>query len=462
MRITSHGAAENVTGSKHLVEINNHRILLDCGMFQGKREWAADRNKRLPFDVNAIHAVILGHAHIDHSGSLPMLAKMGYRGRVYTTPATRDLCEVMLLDSAKIQDRDARWLSKKHQTFVPPAYAEEDVREIMRHFVSFPYDMSFEVAPGVEATFRDAGHVLGSAMVDIQYRNNGTTRRFLYTGDIGRKNMPILRDPWEPDGADVVLMESTYGNRDHDPIETLDEKLTTRINRVYERGGKIIVPSFALERAQEFIFELKRLMAAKRIPELPVFVDSPLTVNVTEVFRLHTGLFDEATRKVMEEAGDPFELPRIRYIRSVEESMALNEIDEPAIIISASGMCEYGRILHHLRNNIGDAKNAVFIIGFQAKNTLGRRIVERERQVKIFGIKHDLMAEVKAFNSLSAHAGRQDLIDFGCRFRDKAERILLIHGENEALNSLKDGLAERGCDQVAIQQEGVPYEFDGL
>ncbi len=459
MRITSYGAAEGVTGSKHLVEINGYRILFDCGMFQGRREEAADRNRRLPFNVNTIHTVVVSHAHIDHTGTLPMLAKLGYRGKVYTTHATRDLCAVMLLDSANIQERDARWLSKKHQTFIPPMYAEEDVREIVRHFVSIPYEMPIEVAPGVEVTFHDAGHVLGSAMVEVAYRENGSTKRFIYSGDIGRKSMPILRDPWEPKDADVVLMESTYGNRDHKPIETLDDELSDIVNRVHERGGKIIVPSFALERAQEFIYALKRLMAANRIPNLPVFVDSPLTVNVTEVFRLHTDLFDDETQDLMENGGDLFTLPRIRYIRSVEESMALNSISEPAIIISASGMCEYGRILHHLRNNISDPRNAICIIGYQAKYTLGRRIVERERQVKIFGLKHDLLAEVKVFNSLSAHAGRTELMNFGCRFKGRADHILLVHGEDEALQSLKGGLEENGCANVAIQEEGVPFEY---
>jgi metallo-beta-lactamase family protein len=461
MRITSYGAAEGVTGSKHLIEINGYRILFDCGLFQGKREEAADRNRRLPFNVDTIHTVVLSHAHIDHSGTLPMLAKLGYRGKVFTTHATRDLCAVMLLDSASIQERDAKWLSRRQQTFVPPMYAEEDVREIIRHFVSLPYEMPFDVAPGVEVTFHDAGHVLGSAMVDVKYRENGSAKRFIYSGDIGRKMMPILKDPWEPKDADVVMMESTYGNRDHKPIETLDKELSDIINRVYERGGKVIVPSFALERAQEFIYALKRLMAAERIPNLPVFVDSPLTVNITEVFRLHTDLFDKDTQSVMEEAGDLFNLPRIRYIRSVAESMSLNTLTEPAVIISASGMCEYGRILHHLRNNISDPKNAVLIIGYQAKYTLGRRIVEREPQVKIFGLKHDLLAEVKVFNSLSAHAGRAELLNFGCRFKDRADHILLVHGEDEALQSLKSGLEEKGCENVAIQKEGVPFDYNG-
>ena len=281
MRITTYGAAGGVTGSKHLLEVNGHRVLFDCGMFQGKREEAARKNRELPFDVNAIDAVVLSHAHIDHSGVLPVLARHGFQGRVFATPATRDLCAIMLLDSAHIQERDARWLSKRDQTFVPPIYTDVDAHQIMRHFVCIPYDLSIDVVPGVKVTLKDAGHVLGSAMVLVEFEENGSRRKLIYSGDIGRKNMPILEDPWEPDDADVAIMESTYGDRDHDPIEKLDDDLAEVIKRTHARGGKIIVPSFALERAQEFVYALKRLEMANRIPDMPVFVDSPLTVNIT-------------------------------------------------------------------------------------------------------------------------------------------------------------------------------------
>ncbi len=459
MRITSYGAVGGVTGSKHLLEVNGHKILFDCGMFQGVRKEAAALNRTLPFDPNDLDAVVLSHAHIDHSGILPMLARHGYQGRIFTTPATRDLCAIMLLDSAHIQEKDAQWLSKKHETFVPPLYTDVDVREIMRRFISIPYDISLEVVPGVKVTFKDAGHVLGSAMLLVEFSENGSRRRFIYSGDIGQKNAAILKDPWEPDDADVVLMESTYGNRDHKPIETLDHDLAETINLTHDRGGKLIVPTFALERAQEFIYALKRLEMANRIPEMPVFVDSPLTVNVTEVFRLHTDSFDDEIRNVMEESGDPFQLRHIEYIRDVKASMRLNGLKKPCIIISASGMCEAGRILHHLRNNIEDHRNTICIIGFQAKNTLGRRIVEREPVVKIFGLKHRLLADVKVFNSLSAHAGRTELIAFGKRFKNRAERVLLVHGEPDALTALQTGLESEGCTNIAIQKDAEPAEF---
>jgi len=284
-------------------------------------------------------------------------------------------------------------------------------------------------------------------------------KRFLFSGDLGRPRVAILRDPWIPDGADNVLMESTYGDRDHDPIEKMDGELAEIVRHTHQKGGKLIVPTFALERAQEFIVALKRLQTKNQIPNLPVFVDSPLTVNITEVFRLHADSFDDEIREVMERSGDPFELKRITYIRSAEASKALNNLQEPAIILSAAGMCEHGRILHHLQNNCEDEKNTILIIGFQAKYTLGRRIVERQPEIKIFGVKHPLLADVKVLNGLSAHAGRSDLLEFGERFKDCAERIMLVHGEDKALNALKSGLEGRGCKNVSIQKEGEAVDL---
>lgn len=459
MKITSYGAAEGVTGSKHLLEVNGYRILLDCGMFQGSRKEADEKNRRLGFDPQKLHCVVLSHAHIDHSGLLPMLAKGGYRGGIHATHATRDLCSIMLMDSAHIQEKDAEWLSKKHMTFIPPLYTAEDAQEIMRRFISAGYETRLPLVPGVFLTFHDAGHVLGSAMVDLEIDEGGQKRRLIFSGDIGRKNMPILEDPWEPTQADVVLMESTYGDRDHDPIEMMEEKLARIITETADRGGKIIIPTFALERAQEVIYALKRLEMQNRIPDIPVFVDSPLTVNITEVFRLHTEGFDSEFRHTLRQAGDPFHLKRISYIRALEESMKLNGLRDPAIILSASGMCEYGRILHHLKNHCGNPKNTILIIGFQAKNTLGRRVVERQLRIRIFGVEYELRAQVKIMNEFSAHAGRSELIAFGKRFKDSAGRILLVHGEPKALDALKTGLEREGVSNLAIQREGVPVEL---
>lgn len=458
MKITSFGAAEEVTGTKHLLEINGRKILLDCGMFQGHRQESDQKNRHLGFAASEIDAVILSHAHIDHSGLLPMLGKLGYRGAIHATPATRDLCSVMLLDSAHIQKRDAEWLSKKHLAFVAPLYRDEDVQEIMRRFISVPYEMRFPVLPGVFLTFHDAGHVLGSAMVELEYEENGRWRRFIFSADIGRRGMSILRDPWEPRDADVVMMESTYGDRDHGDMQAMEHNLASVIADAVARRGKIIIPSFALERSQEIIFALKRLELRKAIPPIPVYVDSPLTVNITDIFRLHTEAFDDEFSATMREAGDPFQLNRIRYIRPVSESMELNDLEGPAIIISASGMCETGRVIHHIKNHCEDPNTTILIVGFQAQHTLGRRIVERRRRIRIFGVERDLNAQVKVMNEFSAHAGRSELIAFGKRFKGRAEKVLLVHGEPPAMQSLQDALVAEGVQGVEIMRYAQPVE----
>ena len=453
MKVTSYGAAGGVTGSKHLLEINGHRILLDCGMFQGKRREAAEKNRQFPFQADSVDAVVLSHAHIDHSGVLPMLYRKGYRGRIYTTPATRDLCSVMLLDSANIQERDAAWLAKKGRDYVAPLYDESDVFAVMQRFVCFPYEDRFEIVPDVYVTLHDAGHVLGSAIVAIDYVEDGKDRRFIFTGDLGRKNMPLLKDPWEPDEASIIMLESTYGNREHEPIETMESKLAEVVMRTVKRGGKIIIPSFALERAQEVVFALKRLELLGAIPALPVYVDSPLTANITEIFRYHKESFDAATQQVRSMAGDPFELKHIEYIRNVDDSMRLNTMTDPCVIISASGMCEVGRILHHLRNNCENPRNTIVIVGYQAKNTLGRRIVERQPEIKIFGVKRPLKAEVKTLNGFSAHAGRKELINFGLHGKGRRKQVLLVHGEDQALEALQSGLSDQGVKNITVMEE---------
>jgi metallo-beta-lactamase family protein len=458
MKVTSYGAAREVTGSKHLLEVNGARILLDCGMFQGRREEADQKNRNFHFAPESVDAMILSHAHIDHSGVIPMLHRKGYKGRIYTTPATRDLCSVMLLDSARIQQRDAEWLAKKKQSYVSPLYDETDVSAVMKRFVSFPYEERFEVAPDVFVTFHDAGHVLGSAMVAVDYKENGSERRFVFSGDIGRYNMPLLEDPWEPEDADAIMMESTYGDREHDPIEAIEAKLAEVILRTVRRGGKVIIPSFALERAQEVVFALKRLELNGKIPSLPVYVDSPLTANITEIFRYHKESFDKETQQVQATGGDPFELGHIEYIRNTDDSMRVNSITEPCIIIAASGMCEFGRILHHLRNNCEDPRNTIAIVGFMAKNTLGRRIVERQPEIKIFGVKRQLKAEVVKFNGFSAHAGRNELLRFGERCKGANQRVMLVHGEDIALEALRSGLAERDVRNITVMDEKFTVE----
>jgi len=458
MKITSYGAAGGVTGSKHLLEINGYRVLLDCGMFQGRRKEADVKNRHLGFEARNVNATVLSHAHIDHSGLLPMLDRNGYNGFVHATCATRDLCSIMLKDSAHIQARDAEWLSKKNREFVPPLYQDIDVQEVMKRFKCTPYGDRFEAVPGVHVTFQDAGHVLGSAIVLVEYAENGSTKRLIFSGDLGRKNAPILKDPWQPDPADTVIMESTYGDRDHKPIQDMEEDLAQVIRETHARGGKVIIPSFALERAQEIVYSLKNLESRLAIPYMPVFVDSPLTVNITEVFRMHSECFDGEIQKLMANAGDPFRLHHIRYIQRVEDSIRLNFLKEPAIIIAAAGMCEHGRILHHLKNNVENPDNTVLIVGFQAKHTLGRRIVERQRELRILGKTYELNAQVRVLNSFSAHAGKTELVEFGKRFKDCRAKVVLVHGEDVALTALRDALHAEGLQNVSIQEEAVPLQ----
>lgn len=459
MILTSFGAAEEVTGSKHLLEVNGRRILLDCGMFQGHREEADSKNRRFGFDPLQLDAVVISHAHIDHSGLLPLLVKRGYHGPIYMTPATRDLCALMLLDSAHIQNRDVEWLSRKHRAYVAPLYGTEEVQAAMRRVVGIPYELRFPLVEGVYLTFHDAGHILGSAMIELEYAEKGTARRFIFSGDIGRKNTSILKDPWVPREADSVLMESTYGDRDHPTAFEMEHRLGKLIKMTAERGGKVIIPTFALERAQEIIYTLKKLEMNNALPDVPIFVDSPLAVNVTHIFRLHTEAFDDEFAKVMREAGDPFQLRNIRYLGPVSESMELNTLKGPAVIMAAAGMCEHGRVLHHLKNHVESPENLILIVGFQAKHTLGRRIVERRRTIKVLGMERELNAQVEVMDEFSAHAGRSELIAFGRRFKECGARVMLAHGEAPALDALKTALDNAGLRSVSIQKEGIPVEI---
>ncbi|MGE5181556.1 MAG: MBL fold metallo-hydrolase RNA specificity domain-containing protein [Acidobacteriota bacterium] len=456
------GAAQTVTGSKHLLRTSRANVLLDCGLFQGHRREAAERNKRLPIDVESLHAVVLSHAHIDHSGALPVLARRGYRGPVYTTPATRDLCVPMLLDAASLQEADAKHIEKliargvRGLDPVEPLYTRDDVIGLLEHVLAVPYHHRQRIAPGIELTFLDAGHVLGSAIVVLDIEDEGTTTRLAFTGDLGRPHLPILRDPEIPDGVHHLLSESTYGDRLHGPIEDTSNELAAAVTRTHARGGKVIVPSFALERAQEIIYELKLLRAANRIPALPVYVDSPLTVKLTDVFKLHPECYSRDTYELLHGGNSPFDFDELHYVSEVEQSKAIDAERHPCIIISASGMCEGGRILHHLRATVEDAKNTILIVGFQAQHTLGRRLVERRPEVRIFGIMHTLAAEVVVLDGFSAHADQQGLVDFAERVRANGElrQVMLVHGEPPAQRVLAELLARRGFASVRAPEPG--------
>ncbi len=467
MEIQFVGAAQTVTGSMHLVRTKHATVLLDCGLYQGRRHESFERNKHLPVPVRELSAVVVSHAHIDHSGAIPMLAKNGYTRPIYATPATRDLCAVMLRDAAAIQASDARFLNRHNERDgidcapVEALYDDDDVVSALERFVSVPYRTTIPIARGVEVTFIDAGHVLGSAVTMLDVEEDGKKRRIVFTGDLGRENRPILRDPEVADGADVLITESTYGDRNHDGIEKMEEDLARVVNRTYERGGKLLVPSFALERAQEVIFYLKKLRAKGAIPKVPVYVDSPLTVKITDIFKLHPECFDTETRALLRGNNSPFEFDDLRYVEDVQSSKDVTARPEPSIVISASGMCEAGRILHHLRSSIEDERSTVLIVGFQAQHTLGRRLVEKRARVKIFGVERERRAEVVVLNGFSAHADQHDLLDYAdeVKRRGRLSQIALVHGEPKPQKVLRDLLQGRGHSEVVMPEPGERLEI---
>ena len=468
MRITFYGAARTVTGSQHLIEVNGHKILLDCGLYQGRRADARERNRHLPFDAREIDVMVLSHAHIDHSGNIPNLIKSGFDGEIISTYATRDLCATMLLDSAHIQERDVEYVNKRRKKRgedpVEPIYDRHDALESLKYFTSQSYDRPRRIAPGVTLTLVDAGHMLGSAsvMLDIEDHDSSRVVRLVFSGDLGRKGIPIIRDPQPVESTDFLIMESTYGGRLHPPYPQASKELERIINETYQRGGKIIMPAFAVGRTQQIVFSLNKLATSGDIPRLPIYVDSPLAIDTTAIFRLHPEVYDdEILAFMMNEGGrqrDPFNFGALTYTRRVEESKKLNFLRDPAIIISASGMAEHGRILHHLKNNIEDPKNTVLITGWQAQETLGRKLVEKEPIVRIFGEEYHNNAHCEVLNGFSGHADHDELLDWVGMMRDKPRRIFLVHGEVEASEVLADALHEGYHLEVDIPEWKQSYQ----
>lgn len=458
MKISFLGAVKSVTGSMHIIESNGTKVLLDCGLFQGKREESNRKNRSLPFDPKSIERAVLSHAHIDHSGNLPGLVKQGYRNSIYSTFATRDLCVAMLEDSAYIQEKDAEYLNKRNERKglppIEPLYDVEDVERALSLFRGIGYRKGFYVSADIKLTFHDAGHILGSAISVFDIKENGRNARVAYVVDLGRKNLPILRDPSLINDVQFMIIESTYGNRLHDDITGTEEKLARVVNQTVQNGGKIIIPAFSLGRTQEVVYCLHRLQNQRKIPQIRIFVDSPLAVDVTEIFRLHPECFDKETNQMMAEYDNPFGWRNINYIRDVEESKKINKLDEPCVIISASGMCEAGRILHHLKNNIEDPKNTVLVVGFMARNTLGRRIVERQKKVKIFGDMYELNARVEVFDEFSAHADRDELLEYVNNTKESLEAVFVVHGEEQQSNALAAGIQELGIRNVVVPDPG--------
>jgi metallo-beta-lactamase family protein len=465
MKLTFWGAARTVTGSMHLVELESgHTLLLDCGLFQGRRAEANAINGPFPAEPSEIDAVLLSHAHIDHSGMLPGLYRAGFRGRIFATHATYDLCALMLLDSAYIQEKDAdffnRRIRKKGEARVEPLYTKEDAEGVLDLFVGVGYRAPFEPVPGCEVEYRDAGHILGAATMTLTITEGGRQKRLGFTGDVGNPGRPILRDPQPMLDCDWLITESTYGGRKHEPAGKAKDALADVVSRTAGRGGKVIIPAFAVGRTQELVYALDQLWNEERIPEIPVFVDSPLAVNVTGVFQTHPECYDRDLRDYLMTDDDPFGFERLEYVRDVERSKELNGMHVPMVIISASGMAEHGRILHHLRNNIEDPRCTVMIVGFQAEHTLGKRLVERRETVNIFGQPFQRKAEVVVLNYFSAHADELGLVDFvGQLDRERLQRIFLVHGDLDRAEKMQAAFEANGHRDIAIPERGESVEL---
>jgi len=463
INLSFHGAARTVTGSRHLLDVNGYRILLDCGLFQGRRADTYQRNLNFPFDPRSIDSVIISHAHMDHIGDLPNLVKQGFSGDVNCTSATLDLANIMLTDSAKIQENDIRYVNKvrrrHNQPPMEPLYDSSDIPPTLKLLRGNSYDRSFDLCSGVSVTFRDAGHILGSAISVININDGERKLSVCFTGDLGRNDIPIIRDPCVVTDADVLIIESTYGNRLHTDIKAVLDKLAAVINETVSKGGKLIVPSFALERTQELVYCLHQLKLAGRIPDFPVYVDSPLAIDATDIFRVHPECYDAETAEFLRTVADPFGFRGLRYVSTVEESKHLNDVKTPMMIIAGSGMAEAGRIQHHLKNNIGDPKNTVLIVGWQAENTLGRKIAEKWPEVSIFGETFKLRCRVEIFNEFSAHADRNDLIRWAGAGKESWQKVFVVHGEEQSALSLADAFKEMGLRGVTVPQDGQAFEL---
>jgi metallo-beta-lactamase family protein len=460
LRISFEGAARTVTGSRHRLRFGTKQWLFDCGLYQGHREEAEQINRTFRFAPEELDAVIASHAHLDHTGNIPTLVAQGFRGRIHATPATLDLCRAMLPDSAYLMERDVERVNRHGRTSRRPLYRPADVEATLGRFDSHAYHAPWSPFDGVTVEYHDAGHILGSAVTTFDFARNGRRFRLGMGGDLGRSARPILRDPELPRGLDALVLESTYGNRLHPGAAESERMLVETVRRTADRGGKIIVPAFAVGRTQELVATLHRLIGDGTLPSLPIYVDSPLASEVTEVFRRHPECYDDATRKsVIENGGAPFGFERLHYTRSAEESKALNQRRGPFIVISASGMCEGGRILHHLLNGLGDERNTVVFVGFQAEGTLGRRLRDGAERVSVFGEPVRRRAEVVALDGFSAHADQGELVEWVARLDPVPRRIFLVHGEFEAAAVLSERLVERTGAEVHIPSLGEEWEL---
>ncbi|MCK9603908.1 MAG: MBL fold metallo-hydrolase [Candidatus Omnitrophica bacterium] len=441
------GGVGTVTGSSHLVAADKTSVILDCGLFQGRRDEFYRINTTFNYNPHKINALVLSHAHIDHCGNIPNLIKQGLRCKIYATSATKDLAKLMLEDSGKIQEEDIKYVNKINRRLgLPmrkPLYTKREASKVSKRFHSLAYGEKSCVAKDIFATLYDAGHILGSSIVVLNIKEGAKEMRLGYAVDLGRKSLPLLGDPVIPPKLDYLILESTYGGRLHAPIEEAKTKLRDAINRTVARKGKILIPSFTLERTQEVVYFLNELLKEKSIAPIPIYVDSPLATDITDIFKYHIDFLDEETRKDISNGEGPFEFLNLKYIHDQQESKALNNDKRPMIIIAGSGMCESGRILHHLQNNIGESRNTILVVGYMAQDTLGRRIVEKARFVRIFGVEHELNAEVAVINAFSGHADKNDLVDFALNCRP-LKRVFLVHAEPDQSRVLSEALIQKG------------------
>lgn len=449
IRLKFLGGVRDVTGSSHLVTTDKASVLLDAGLFQGHRDAFYAVNTTFNYNPRKLSAVVLSHAHIDHCGNLPSLIKMGLRCKVYSTPATKDLCRLMLEDAGKINEEDIKYINKINKRLgLPlrrPLYTESEASKATKRFRHISYNRKVNIARDIDLTLYNAGHILGSGIIVLDIKNDAQNMRLGYAVDLGRKNLPLVNDPVIPKDLDYLVLESTYGGRLHAPIEEAKEKLKVAIQRTLERKGKILVPSFALERTQEVLYFLNELIKEKAISPIPIYVDSPLAMNITHVYEHHLNYLDHEARQAIQQGENPFQALHLRFIRDQRESKALNNDKRPMIIIAGSGMCESGRILHHLTNNIEDSRNAILVVGYMAKDTLGKRIVDKERYVRIFGVEYELNAEVVVINSFSCHADKNGLMDF-VNSALPLKRVFLVHGDEDQSRALAEALSSRGVN----------------
>ena len=461
MQIEFIGGAQTVTGSQHLLHINGKKILLECGLFQGRRSETYDKNKNFKFNPADIDALILSHAHIDHSGNIPNLVSKGFDGLIYATSATVDLCQIMLRDSAHLQEKDIEFVNKKrkkkNESPIDPLYTIENVEQAMQQFVGVQYNRTIDLFPGIRFTFRDAGHILGSAGVHLEIEESGNKKlSFGFSGDIGRPDSPVIKSPDVLRDLDVLIMESTYGNRLHSPDEEVEEDFSTTITKVINDGGKVIIPAFAVGRTQTIVYMLHKLFDQNRIPEVPIYVDSPLAVEATNIFRSHPECMDRETYRIfLQDGDDPFGFGRLKYIKKSEESKELNEKSGPMIIISASGMAEGGRILHHLAHNIGNSKNLILFVGYAAEHTLARKIMDGNEKVNIFGEEFDVKAKIKKMDYFSGHADQKELLDYlRLNQQNKLKNIFLVHGEEDMALPFREKLLQKSFKNVQFPAPG--------